>query len=127
MCIDPLGNTCFHVMGNVEHAIHHRNIGLSSEIPSNLKPLLNKGIIEKPEVTNYIKFIETFSEFFNYSDDIKHIGSMFTIRAVLPMREHDDARPTLVEQIDDRIVTLFSGKIVSCIDSANEVIRIVEK
>tara|TARA_B100001750_G_C15513174_1_gene605104 strand:+ start:1675 stop:2760 length:1086 start_codon:yes stop_codon:yes gene_type:complete len=127
MCIDPLGNTGFHVMGNVEHAIHHRNIGLSSEIPSNLKPLLNKGIIEKPEVTNYIKFIETFSEFFNYSDDIKHIGSMFTIRAVLPMREHDDARPTLVEQIDDRIVTLFSGKIVSCIDSANEVIRIVEK
>ena len=27
MCIDPLGDTDYHVMGNVVHAIHTRNIG----------------------------------------------------------------------------------------------------
>lgn len=48
------------------------------------------------------------------------------IRTVLPKREHDDARPTLVERIDERTVSLFSGKIPTCIDAANEVLKLLE-
>ena len=56
-------------------------------------------------------------------DKAEHIGSMFTFRTVLPDREKDDARPTLIENIDDNIFNLFSGKIGTCVDAANGVIN----
>ncbi len=49
---------------------------------------------------------------------------MFTIRTVLPYHDHDDARPTIVEQFGDNIVTIFSGKIPTCVDAANRVLHI---
>ena len=87
--------------------------------------LLNKGIVKNPLITNFDKFIESAKKFFVDIEKSEHIGSMFTIRTVLPYREHDDARPTLVEKINHRMVTVFSGKIPTCINSANEVLQIV--
>ena len=55
--------------------------------------------------------------------NLKHIGSMYTIRAVLSDRDHDDARPTLVNHEGDNVWSLFSGKIDTCVDAANELIR----
>ena len=56
-------------------------------------------------------------------DKAEHIGSMFTFRTVLPNKEKDDARPTLVDKIDDKIFNVFSGKIGTCVEAANEVIN----
>ena len=50
---------------------------------------------------------------------------MFTVRAVLKDREHDDARPTLVEKHGDNMFTLFSGKIDTCVDASNELIKMI--
>ena len=48
---------------------------------------------------------------------------MFTFRTVLPNKDSDDARPTLVEEIGDKMFNLFSGKIGTCVDAATEVIK----
>ena len=32
---------------------------------------------------------------------------MFTVRTVLPFRDHDDARPTIVENIDNKIASVI--------------------
>ena len=85
---------------------------------------MNNGIIKNPPITKYEKFIDSASEYFVGIEKSVHIGSMFTIRTVLPFRDHDDARPTIVEQVDDNIVTIFSGKIPTCIDSAQQVLNI---
>ena len=123
-CIDPFGNTGFHVMGNVVHAIHYTTIGKSFDIPKNYKSLLNNGVIKKPHITNFDKFIKTATKFFIGIEEAEHIGSMYTIRTVLPFRDHDDSRPTIVEQINEKIITVFSGKIPTCIDSANQILRV---
>ena len=47
---------------------------------------------------------------------------MFTYRTVLPNKDKDDARPTLVEKIDERKFNLFSGKIGTCVNAAYEVL-----
>lgn len=124
MCIDPFGRTDFHAMGNVVHAIHSRTIGKKIEIMGELGKFLNKGVIKNPSLTNVKKFLEHAAEFFPGIEKAEHIGSMFTIRTVLPYREHDDARPTIVEQVSNKVVTVFSGKIPTCIDSANQVLNI---
>ena len=58
-------------------------------------------------------------------DKSEHIGSMFTFRTVLPNREKDDARPTLVEKIDDNMFSIFSGKMGTCVNAAEEILEYI--
>ena len=121
MCVDPFGSTENHVMGNVVHAIHTTNVGKFPEIPKKYKPLINRGVVPAEElvgITNFGKFISSASLFFKEIESTKHIGSMFTVRTVLPMKEHDDARPSLIKKHDSKVYTIFSGKISTCVDCA---------
>ena len=114
-------------MGNVVHAIHETIVGERLHIPDKYLTLINKGIISNPEISNFKKFISSGRLFFNNFEKVKYIGSMFTIRTVLPFRDHDDARPTIVENIDNRMVSVFSGKISTCISSAKEVYKLIKR
>ena len=130
MCLDPYGDTGYHVLGNVVHAIHETNIGPKPIVKSRtLRKYLNDGVIKNPKVTNIKKFIETGMKFFEDFDKLEHIGSMYTFRTVLRDREHDDARPTLVrkEKSPYNIYSLFSGKITTCVDATNELIKLVNQ
>ena len=125
MCLDPYGDE-YHVLGNVKHAIHSWNEGTEPFWNSEYTKYLNKGLIKnpKPELTKIDKFIESGVK--NFGDefaDLEHIGSMYTFRVVLSNRDHDDARPTLVNHEGDNVWSLFSGKIDTCVNAANELIR----
>jgi hypothetical protein len=125
MCIDPLGDTEYHLMGNVKHAIHYENVG---NFPSTLKlyrGLMNRGIIKNPSFTYIQKFIDSAKTFFKDVDKLEHIGSMFTFRTVLPRREHDDARPSIVKRHNEKVFSIFSGKIPTCVDSSNELVKMM--
>ena len=126
MCLDPYVNNS-HVLGNVVHAIHETNIGTKPIVSEELKPYLNKGLIRNPKITNIDKFIESGKKYFGDEfEDLEHIGSMYTIRTVLSNREQDDSRPTLVEKVNDNVYTLFSGKIDTCVDAANQLIKRIQ-
>ena len=51
---------------------------------------------------------------------------MFTVRAVPPRVENTDARPTQVTKIDEKTISIFSGKITTCVEAANEVKKIID-
>ena len=125
MCLDPYGNTDYHVLGNVIHAIHETNIGYKPIVSKKLNGYLNNGVIENPKITNIDKFIQSGEKYFDGFQDLKHIGSMYTIRTVLSNREHDDARPTIVNRESDNIFSIFSGKIVTCIDAVNKIKEVI--
>ena len=121
MCIDPFANTGLHLMGNVVHAIHQTNVGAHPEVDARFLPFLNNGVIKNPPVTNFNSFIESGSHFIPELKKAEHIGSMFTIRTVLPHLDHTDSRPTLVNSVNQRIVSVFSGKIANAVDAAREI------
>ena len=121
MCFDPYSTTNLHVGGNVVHAIHNRNIGIDAEIPPSYKNLLNKGVIKNPKYTNVPRFIESAKKFFPDIDKAEHIGSMFTVRTVLPNMDKTDGRPTLV-RFENNKIYLFSGKIGNCVKAAEEIV-----
>ena len=127
MCIDPLGNTGLHLLCNVVHEIHQTNIGKYPSINKKFVDLIDKGIIKNPSQTNFPKFIESTIDFIPKITEAKHVGSMFTYRAVPPRVEETDARPTIVKEINNKIVTLFSGKITTCVEAARKVEKIFEK
>ncbi len=96
-----------------------------NEIPENFEPLLDKGIIKNTPITNFKKFQDSASEFLPLLEKASHVGSMFTIRTVLPKIEKTDARPTLVKKISDNAVYIFSGKIGNCVDASIQVEKLI--
>ena len=125
-CIDPYSDTDYHVVGNVVHAIHSSCVGKYPRISDELSELINKGVIQNPPVTKFKLFKDSLKHFFGI-EEVEHIGSMYTIRTVLPYREFDDARPSIVRKESDSKYLLFSGKISTSIDTANELNQYIMK
>lgn len=126
MCVDPLGRSGLFVLGNVVHAIHHANTGLVPEVPPDLQPLIDAGVIPNLPVTKSPRFIDAAREFFADIERAEHVGSMFTVRAVLPGEDATDARPTLVRRTGERTVTVFSGKVGTCVEAARQVLHLLK-
>lgn len=125
MCLDPYGSTGNYLLGNVVHAIHFSNIGYLPIIPSKFKNLLNRGIITNPPFTNFKKFLKSTATFIPDIKKAKYVGSMFTVRTVLPNKEKTDERPTIIRKVDNKTITVFSGKLVSCMTAATEVEKLI--
>jgi len=126
MCFDPFSDTEYHLAGNVVHAIHASNIGEKPNIPPVYKEYLNKGIVKKPKYTNIDRFIESAKKFFPEIEKSEHIGSMYTIRTVLPYKDETDERPTIVTKQNDDYI-LFSSKIGNCVTTASDVINMIKR
>jgi len=125
MCMDPYGSTGNHLLGNVVHAIHFSNTGKQPIIHSKFKNLLNRGIITNPPFSNFKKFLESTAAFIPDIKKAKYVGSMFTVRTVLPNKEKTDERPTIIRKVDNKTITVFSGKLVSCMTAAAEVEKLI--
>lgn len=127
MCIDPLANTDYHLLCNVVNEIHQTHIGILPKFDKKYSSYIDSGIIKNPEITNFSKFLESSIPFFPEIKKAEHIGSMFTIRAVPPRVENTDARPTIVKKINENTISIFSGKITTCVEAAKEVQVIIDK
>lgn len=127
MCVDPVAHTDTFVTGNVAHAIHATTVGLLPLIPKPLLELLDNGLHRNPPVTRFPSFVASAAEFFAGFEQAEHVGSLFTVRAVLPDVDDTDTRPTLVRQLDNRVISIFSGKIPTCVEAARQATRLVSE
>ena len=50
---------------------------------------------------------------------------MFTMRVVPPYVEDTDERPTMVRVVNEQIITVFSGKITTCVDAAKDINKLI--
>ena len=75
--------------------------------------------------SNINRFIESAKRFFPDIKNAKHIGSMYTIRTVLPNKDNTDERPTIVKQYDNNFV-LFSGKVGNCVEASDIIINFIK-
>ena len=127
MCVDPYGRTGYSLLGNVVHAIHHTNTGHFPIIPEKILENLNKGIISNPNVTNFEKFIKSGKDFIPSLSKASYVGSMYTVRSVLPNMDKTDGRPTVIRSGGSNIINVFSGKIDTCVRASKEVIEKLNK
>jgi hypothetical protein len=123
--LDPYGSTGLHLMGHVKHAIHSSNTGLEPEVADELVQYLNSGIIKDPKGSRWPQFLEAGKQFIPALKRAEYLGSMFTVRAVLPDMDKTDARPTLVERMDEQVIRVFSGKIGTCVDAARMAVEMI--
>ena len=127
MGIDPVGDTGMFIIGDVVHTVHERNIGKQPKINPIFLPLLNKGIIARPPISKLDLFIESGAKFMPEIKNAEYLGSSFCIKTVLPNVDKTDERPTLIKKINDKMVTVFSGKIPTCVEAAKQLENMIKK
>jgi len=126
MSIDPVGEKDIFIIGDVVNTVHERYIGKLPKFDPKFLPLLDKGIIKNPAITNKELFLKSASNFFPDVSKAKYVGSSFTIKTVLPNVDSSDERPTIIEKVNDKIITVFSGKIPTCVDTANQIKSLIK-
>ena len=126
MSTDHWGDTDFFAMGDYHNMRHHTSTGYEPEIPDRFREVVNAGLIEDPEISNFAKFREHGEKYIPGVTDANQIGSLFTIRTILPDVEDTDARPTLVDR-SGRIVTVFGGKLATSVDTAQSVVSAIRE
>lgn len=119
-CLDPLDDTPLHVLGHVTETIHAGNVGMGAQVPNHLMASIDAGLIRNPQFTKFDKVVQGLSMYIPGVEKAIHVGSMFTVRALLANVEDTDARPTMVHKIDDQVYKIFSGKIGTSCAAARE-------
>jgi len=120
--LDPHGK--LYALYDVDHSVHHANVGYAPEIPSGYAALLRRPPVPTP-LSNVGDMIESAGRFLwglepgGQGVSIYH-RSMFTVRAVLPDVDATDERPTLVEP-DGNVIWVLSGKICTAVTAAKRV------
>jgi hypothetical protein len=126
-CIDPHGSTDLHVLGHVTETVHYANVGLTPEVPAMLRGWLGRGPeLSKSSYTRMDRIRCALSRFVPAVNEADYVGSMLTIRTVLPNLERTDARPTLVDRLDDQVIRVFSGKIGTAVSAARQVTALLQ-
>lgn len=111
-CVDPYGRTDLHVLGHVEHAVLDRTIG-------HFPPKYSEKFIGRYDM------IRSVGEYIPEITKCAYQQTMYAVRTVLPNRDHDDARPTYVTKHNDRVFSVFSGKIGTAVDAAVELCEMI--
>lgn len=125
-CLDPIGRTGLHMLAHVKHSIHASNIGYRSEIPVPLRPHINAGIRYGVKESKHPVIVRESARYIPTLNEAEYVGSMFTVKAVLPDQDATDARPTLVERVDDQVIRIFSGKIGTCVQAAMDAVDMID-
>lgn len=124
-CIDPLDWTGYHVLGHVTKTIHSENTGWRADVPARIAPLLDRGAIANVPFSRFRDVAADLDRYLPGVADGRHIGSTFTVRAVLAHKEATDQRPTVTCRHDSQVISVFSGKLGTAVRAAEDVVAMV--
>ena len=125
MCIDPIPDTNYSVLGNVKKAIYETSYGLEPEI-SKFQNIPSAWIDEYEEKnTRFQDFINHGSEFISEFKDCKVDYSMRGYRVIPINVEKTDERISILRQYD-KYIEILSGKIDSCSWVADQVLEKIQ-
>ena len=82
----------------------------------NFKPF--NGIVEEKIINESLKYFPILNK-------MECVDSWITTKMVLPNRNLDDARPSIIIEHENNIVSVFSGKVTTCISSAIKIYDLV--
>ncbi|MBI4454609.1 MAG: FAD-dependent oxidoreductase [Acidobacteria bacterium] len=130
--LNPFGFSNFYSIGHVDSTIRKRSIGHypsfdCQESPGNRcrwesgrRVLGDCDLCDAKPATNYAELVGKSAIFFPILAQCRHERSYFVMRCVLANRDHDDARPTLVQYMGSGVWTVFGGKVDTSLDAAEE-------
>lgn len=108
--IMPFGFSKNYLMYDVEISVLERTVG---KFP-NFKKNINYHNKPTNAIKRFNKYKTKIEPYLPQIKNSKYITSLYATRIVLPKRDADDARPTIVSNPAPGFWTIFSGKIATC-------------
>ena len=111
---------------DVQHTVHHSNVGTEPEIPDGYAELLRRPGLLRSELTHVNAMLDSAGRFLRAVDPrgrgvaIYH-GSMYSLRAVLPDVDATDERPTVID-VSGNQIRVLSGKMCTAPAAARSVV-----
>ncbi|MEH1128488.1 NAD(P)/FAD-dependent oxidoreductase, partial [Micromonospora sp. CPCC 206061] len=116
--LDPCGRTGHHVVGHVTEMHHVEETRMVCTFEA-------EAARRRSSAATWRRWLATGTEFYAGLDGARLLGSQLVVRTTLAGVSATDARPTLVKQHDERVFTVFSGKLTTCTTAAQTVTALV--
>ena len=127
VCLDPYLGTDYHLLSDVKNSkieVIKKNKPIFKSFK---KKYLNDKIHKNLKISNFKKFIKHSSNYLPFIKKAKYIGSMFIVRALKLNVERTDERTGEIQQIDQKFISVFSGKWNTCVYVANKLDVLLSK
>jgi len=112
MTVLPFGKSKNFLLYHVEHTVIERKIATQMPLEWRCKETSPSTYTDKNKVFKDI--LESFSEFVPAVKDSNLKGFLETTRVVQAYKEKTDARPSIIDRIDDGFLSVFTAKIDHC-------------
>lgn len=127
VCLDPYLGTNYHLLSDVRYSkieVIKKTLPL---FKSNKKKYLDNNIHKNLNISNFKKFISHGSKYLPFLKDAKYIGSYFVVRTLKKNVEKTDERTGEIQIIDQKFISVLSGKWNTCVHVANKINKILSK
>ena len=99
----------------------------STIVFDSFRKYLNDRLHKNLKISNFKKFINHSSNYLPFLSEAKYIGSMFIVRALKLNVEKTDERTGEIQQVNNKFISVFSGKWNTCVYVANKLNKILSK
>jgi predicted dehydrogenase len=113
--------TGLHLLYDVVHSVHTRTVGHASPGLRGYAYQLGGPPVSHPACTRFASILSSTQRFVAPLADVRHVGSLFAERIVLPGVGETDARPTEVRWVTPCVICVLLGKVSVAIDAGRTV------
>lgn len=127
VCLDPFVGTKYHLLSDVKYSkleVVKDKFGKFTH--PNIK-YLNQGVVKKKDISQFKNFISHGSQYLPILKEAKYYGSFYVVRALKTQKEKTDERLNEINYINNKIITIFSGKWNTCIGVAKKIESMILK
>ena len=125
VCLDPYLGTNYHLLSDVKHSKIEVIKKKKPIFKSIKKKYLNDKLHKNLKISNFKKFINHSSNYLPFLSEAKYIGSMFIVRALKLNVEKTDERTGEIQQVNNKFISVFSGKWNTCVYVANKLNKLL--
>lgn len=127
VCVDPLINTSYHLLSSVKFS----KIEVLNSMFPKFKNYKNKYIdrdkVKNLKISRFKDHIEHGSKYLPFLKKAKYVSSYYVVRTIKSNKEKTDERTNEITKIDNKIITILSGKWNTCVSIAKQVQTILNK
>ncbi len=123
LCLDPFLGTDYHLLSSNKFSKIEIVKGYYPKFKSKKSRLINIGLIKDVKLSDFKKIIKHGKLFFKFINKAKFIGSFYLVRTIEVNKEKTDERLNRIDFINNKIITLFSGKWNTSISVAFELLK----
>jgi len=127
VCLDPYLGTKYHLLSDVKYSKIEIIKKIFPLFRSTKKKYIDNKIHRNLKKSNFNKFISHGSKYLPFLKKAKYIGSYFVIRTLKENVEKTDERTGEIQIINQKFISVLSGKWNTCVHVADKIHKILSK